>query len=76
MQRVAVVLMGLFAASLLVASACGDGAGGELRTETNATLKEGDAAPAFSLPGAGGETVSLAQFRGSSVLLYFSMGHG
>ncbi len=34
-------------------------------------LKEGDLAPAFSLPGAGGETVSLAALAGKKVALYF-----
>lgn len=34
-------------------------------------LKEGDSAPAFALPGAGGETVSLAAFSGKKVALYF-----
>jgi peroxiredoxin Q/BCP len=34
-------------------------------------LKEGDSAPAFSLPGAGGETVSLASLMGKKIVLYF-----
>ncbi len=34
-------------------------------------LKEGDPAPAFTLPGAGGETVSLAALAGKKVALYF-----
>jgi peroxiredoxin Q/BCP len=34
-------------------------------------LKEGDAAPAFKLPGAGGETVSLAGLKGKKIVLYF-----
>jgi peroxiredoxin Q/BCP len=36
-----------------------------------ALLKEGDLAPAFSLPGAGGETVALAALAGKKVVLYF-----
>ncbi|GLI93184.1 hypothetical protein LMG27198_21760 [Methylocystis echinoides] len=36
-----------------------------------AALNEGDSAPAFSLPGAGGETVSLAALKGKKVALYF-----
>lgn len=37
----------------------------------------GDVAPAFSLPSASGEDVSLADFAGKkAVLLYFSMGPG
>lgn len=35
------------------------------------TLMEGDAAPAFELPGAGGDTLSLASLRGKKVALYF-----
>jgi len=31
----------------------------------------GDAAPAFSLPGSGGATVSLADYAGKTVVLYF-----
>lgn len=34
-------------------------------------LKEGDLAPAFELPGAGGEKVSLAALKGKNVVLYF-----
>ena len=34
-------------------------------------LKEGDKAPAFSLPGAGGATISLAGLKGKAVALYF-----
>ncbi len=40
------------------------------------TLAEGQPAPAFSLPDATGETVSLSEFSGKPVLLYFSMGYG
>lgn len=32
---------------------------------------EGDAAPQFDLPGAGGETISLAALKGKKVVLYF-----
>ena len=35
------------------------------------TLRVGDAAPAFSLPRDGGKTVSLADFAGKSLVLYF-----
>ncbi|HMK88888.1 MAG TPA: peroxiredoxin [Methylocystis sp.] len=34
-------------------------------------LKEGDAAPAFDLPGAGGERLSLEAFKGKKLALYF-----
>lgn len=36
-----------------------------------AELKEGDRAPAFSLIGAGGKRVRLADFAGTKVVLYF-----
>ncbi len=39
-------------------------------------IEVGEAAPNFSLPAAGGGEVSLADYRGSPVLLYFSMGPG
>ncbi|MEK8092816.1 peroxiredoxin [Methylocystis sp. IM3] len=45
-----------------------------VKSETAAAvpaLAEGDPAPAFALPGAGGETVSLASFAGRKVALYF-----
>ena len=36
----------------------------------------GDTAPAFSLESAGGDTVSLSDYAGRPVLLYFSIGPG
>jgi thioredoxin-dependent peroxiredoxin len=39
-------------------------------TETK-PLKEGDAAPAFDLPGAGGEQISLKKLKGRKIALYF-----
>ena len=36
-----------------------------------ATLKEGDKAPAFRLPADDGSNVSLADYRGKNVVLYF-----
>lgn len=36
----------------------------------------GDPAPGFTLPTPDGEGVSLSDYRGRSVLLYFSMGPG
>jgi thioredoxin-dependent peroxiredoxin len=35
------------------------------------TIKEGDKAPAFSLPSDGGGTVALADFKGRPLILYF-----
>jgi peroxiredoxin Q/BCP len=40
-------------------------------TDQPTRLGAGDAAPAFSLPDADGNTVSLADFAGSSVVVYF-----
>jgi len=34
-------------------------------------LKEGDVAPAFELPGAGGESVSIEALKGKKIVLYF-----
>jgi peroxiredoxin Q/BCP len=34
-------------------------------------LSEGDSAPSFALPGAGGEALSLAALKGKKVVLYF-----
>ena len=36
----------------------------------------GATAPAFSLPAASGGEISLSRYKGSPVLLYFSMGPG
>lgn len=36
----------------------------------------GDRAPSFTLPSSDGDTVSLSDYRGRPVLLYFSMGPG
>ena len=49
---------------------------GEDHRGATVALNEGQAAPDFSLPAAGGGTVSLDDFRGEKVLLYFSMGSG
>jgi peroxiredoxin Q/BCP len=38
---------------------------------TSGELAEGDKAPAFSLPRDGGETVSLKDFKGRNLVLYF-----
>ena len=35
------------------------------------TLKEGDIAPAFSLPASNGENVSLKDYKGKKVVIYF-----
>ena len=35
------------------------------------SIEEGKAAPAFTLPDANGEKVSLKDFRGKNVIVYF-----
>ncbi|MEN9206268.1 MAG: redoxin domain-containing protein [Thermostichales cyanobacterium DRC_bins_46] len=37
----------------------------------SSTLKVGDQAPDFTLPSSDGSPVSLSQFRGQTVVLYF-----
>jgi cytochrome oxidase Cu insertion factor (SCO1/SenC/PrrC family) len=60
---------------VIVGSACGG------RQETPPRAQEGPisvgrTAPAFSLSSASGGTVSLSDYAGRPVLLYFSMGPG
>jgi peroxiredoxin Q/BCP len=40
-------------------------------TTSEPTLKEGDIAPHFTAPASGGATVSLSDFKGKHVVLYF-----
>lgn len=72
MRSRALLLPALMLAVVLVGceqeSPAGDGGGGPIEV--------GEVAPSFSLPAAGGGEVSLEDYRGSSVLLYFSMGPG
>lgn len=70
MKRTVGVLSALFLMLSLVACKGQDQAGGEQG------LNVGEQAPVFRLPSAGGERVSLAEFSGRSILLYFSMGPG
>jgi cytochrome oxidase Cu insertion factor (SCO1/SenC/PrrC family) len=44
--------------------------------EQRRPIAVGDAAPAFTLDSASGEAVSLSDYAGKPVLLYFSMGPG
>lgn len=46
------------------------------QVETDTGLAVGDDAPAFSLPSSTGDTVSLADYSGQPVLLYFHMAVG
>lgn len=52
----------------LAMTGCSDASGG--------TLHVGDDAPDFTLPAASGATVSLADYAGEPVLLYFHMADG
>jgi cytochrome oxidase Cu insertion factor (SCO1/SenC/PrrC family) len=62
---------------LLIGAACAEPATPPGTEDTASSLKVGDEAPDFTLPSAGGEEVSLADYRGEkAVLLYFSMGPG
>lgn len=49
---------------------------GLLSARPTASEATGEAAPAFTLPASDGSTVSLADFRGKPVVLYFSEGAG
>jgi len=60
----AFLAFGLLAGSL---AACGG---------TQEALSEGDRAPSFRLPAAGGDFVSLSDYAGKDVLLYFNMAYG
>ena len=64
--------------SALLAAACTSApeASGGSDVGDGATVKVGDAAPSFTLPTADGGRVSLSDYRGQAVLLYFSMGPG
>ena len=55
-------------------AACQPGVSAE-KGPTGAPITVGTVAPDFTLPAVGGE-VSLSDYRGSPVLLYFSMGPG
>jgi hypothetical protein len=61
-------LIGVLAVLPMIAAACGDGG--------NGGLSLGDTAPGFELPDSAGGTVSLADFAGEPVLLYFHMAEG
>jgi peroxiredoxin Q/BCP len=55
------VLAGMFSLGVLTSAAA--------TVQTPVELKEGDAAPAFSLPGSDGKTHTLAQYKGRGVIL-------
>jgi cytochrome oxidase Cu insertion factor (SCO1/SenC/PrrC family) len=74
--RVAVTIRAalLVVVSMLLAAACDSTADPGV---DGPFLSEGDQAPGFTLPSAGGEQVALADFTNHKpVLLYFSMGPG
>ncbi len=61
------MILGLLLTTALL-TACG---------ESRGRLAVGDPAPAFSLPSASGDQVSLSDYRGSKpILLYFHMADG
>ena len=55
-----VVLAGLFSLGVLASAP---------NVQTPVELKQGDQAPAFSLPGTDGKTHTLAQYKGRTVIL-------
>ena len=60
---------------VVLAVACSDRTGSQ--TPVEGDVRVGEAAPGFTLPRAGGGSVSLSDYRGErAVLLYFSMGPG
>ncbi|HYT80027.1 MAG TPA: hypothetical protein VEQ37_12385 [Actinomycetota bacterium] len=75
-RKGAAVLAGLFALVLL-GVACGSGQRLATGAGGASAVRVGSVARPFTLPSAGGGSVSLAEFRGrKAVLLYFSMGPG
>lgn len=75
------LLLALIALAGWALAACGDDSGDDRDTPPPATqapaaLSVGDPAPPFSLPTASGETVSLAGYQGTPVLLFFHMAGG
>ena len=70
-RRAAIALAGL----LLLSCQTGDGT--STSPTSTAGLREGQLAPSFELPSAGGGNVRLSDYRGEKqVLVYFSMGPG
>jgi hypothetical protein len=65
----------ILALAAILTTSCGRGGEGGATSER--LVREGDSAPAFTLPSAQGPQVSLEQYLGQRpVLLYFSMGPG
>jgi cytochrome oxidase Cu insertion factor (SCO1/SenC/PrrC family) len=74
MRRRTVALVTIALASIVGASC---GASGEAGPTRERPVREGNSAPAFTLPSAQGGEVSLQDYMGQRpVLLYFSMGPG
>jgi cytochrome oxidase Cu insertion factor (SCO1/SenC/PrrC family) len=76
MRSRALLLAALMLAAVLVGCEQGTPAGEGAGDGDGGPIEVGEAAPDFSLPAADGSEVSLADHRGSAVLLYFSMGPG
>lgn len=52
------------------------GACAQQQQDAGQGVRVGEPAPTFELPSASGERVSLSDFKGQDVLLYYSMGPG
>ena len=70
--RTRLVPLAVALTGLLLATACAPAA----PTGSPQAIQAGAQAPAFSLPAASGETVSLADYAGRPVLLFFHMAVG
>jgi peroxiredoxin Q/BCP len=73
-RRIAALVMP--AALLAVACTSAPGPSDETGVTPDAGVTVGETAPAFTLPTADGGEATLSDYRGRSVLLYFSMGPG
>jgi cytochrome oxidase Cu insertion factor (SCO1/SenC/PrrC family) len=73
-HRLAVLV--LLPAVLTAACTSAPGSSDETGAGAEVGVTVGDQAPVFTLPTADGGEVSLSDYRGRSVLLYFSMGPG
>ena len=65
MKNKSILLVTFVVILMLVLSACG-----------SSELSEGDEAPDFTLPAADGSSVSLSDYQGEPVMLFFHMANG
>ena len=73
-RRIAALV--LLAALLTASCTSAPGSSDEMGAGPEVGVTVGDQAPVFTLPTADGGEASLSDYRGRSVLLYFSMGPG